>query len=140
MSAFPAMHRYWHRIVHPGGQVDPRIDPRLRQAASIAQQRANGHSQGLCWRYVKQALVAAGAIKSYPKSSYAIDAGDELVRNYGFKRLSVNNPYSAPLGAVLVYGNMKRGHVEIRTSDGFASDYHSNNACFYRLIGVYAKS
>jgi hypothetical protein len=140
MSAFSGLHRGWHRIVHPGGRIDPRIDATLRQAASIAQERANPHSRGLCWRYVKQALVAAGAVKSYPKTSYAIDAGDELVREYGFTRLSVHNPYAAPLGAVLVYGDLKRGHVEIRTKDGFASDYHSNNACFYRLIGVYAKS
>jgi hypothetical protein len=140
VSASPFMHRGWHRIVHPGGRVDSRIDPKLRQAASIAQQRANAHSQGLCWRYVKQALVASGVVRSYPKTSYAIDAGDELVRNYGFTRLSVHNPYAAPLGAVLVYGDLKRGHVEIRTKDGFASDYCSNNACFYRLIGVYTKS
>jgi hypothetical protein len=130
----------WHRIVHPGGEVDPRIDPKLREAAAIARERAFPHSHGLCWRYVKQALVAAGVVKSYPKSSYAIDAGTELVREYGFTRLSVHNPYAAPLGAVLVYGDLKRGHVEIRTKDGFASDYHSNNACFYRLVGVYAKS
>ena len=135
---FSMAHRY--RVFHPGGQVDPRVSPKLREAAAIAQQNANPHSQGLCWRYVKQALVAAGAVKSYPKTSYAIDAGNELVRDYGFTRLSVLNPYAAPLGAVLVYADLKRGHVEIRTKDGFASDYHSNNACFYRLLGVYAKS
>ena len=134
------MHSGWHRIVHPGGRVDPRIDPKLRSAASIAEARAQSHSQGLCWRYVKEALLAAGAVSSYPKTSYAIEAGEELVRQYGFTRLSVHNPYAAPLGAVLVYGDLKRGHVELRTKDGFASDYHSNNACFYRLVGVYAKS
>ena len=138
--SFSVLGRGWHHVIHPGGQVDPRISPKLREAASIAQARANPHSHGLCWRYVKQALVAAGVVKSYPKTSYAIDAGNELVREYGFTRLSVHNPYSAPLGAVLVYGDFKRGHVEIRTKDGFASDYHSNNACFYRLVGVYAKS
>jgi hypothetical protein len=140
ISSFPSMHHYWNRSVHPGAKVDPKIDPKLRAAASIAQERANGHSQGLCWRYVKQALLAAGVVKSYPKTSYAIDAGNELVRDYGFTRLSVRNPYAAPLGAVLVYRDLKRGHVEIRTKDGFASDYRSNNACFYRLVGVYAKS
>jgi hypothetical protein len=142
MSSFPSAHHRWgwNRIVHPGAKVDPAIDPKLREAASIAQQRANAHSQGLCWRYVKQALLAAGAVTSYPKTSYAIDAGEELVRSFGFTRLSVHNPYAAPLGAVLVYSDLKRGHVEIRTRDGFASDYHSNNACFYHLVGVYTKS
>jgi hypothetical protein len=62
-----------------------------------------------------------------------------LVRKYGFTRLSVRNPYAAPLGAVLVYANGRMGHVEIRTRNGFASDYHSNNACFYHLIAAYAK-
>lgn len=139
-TPIPFMHRGWTRVVHPGGRMDPRIDPKLQTAAAIAQARAFPHSHGMCWRYVKEALVAAGAVKSYPKTSYAIDAGNELVRDYGFSRLSVHNPYAAPLGAVLVYGDLRRGHVEIRTKDGFASDYHSNNACFYRLVGVYAKS
>lgn len=130
----------WSCVTHPGGHIDPRINRTLREAASIAQERASRHSHGLCWRYVKQALVAAGAVKSYPKTNYAIEAGNELVRDYGFTRLSVHNPYAAPLGAVLVYGDLKAGHVEIRTKNGFASDYRSNNACFYHLIGVYAKS
>ncbi len=61
------------------------------------------------------------------------------MRDYGFKKLPVHDPYKAPLGAVLVYGNKGRGHVEIRTKDGFVSDYHSKNACYYRLLAVYAK-
>jgi len=44
-----------------------------------------------------------------------------------------------PIGAVLVYGNKTRGHVEIRTKDGFVSDYHSKYRCFYPLIAVYGK-
>jgi hypothetical protein len=128
-----------HPLVHPSAQVDPRIDPRLRQAATFAQERANARSHGRCWHYVKHALVAAGVIKSYPKTAYAAEAGDELVRDYGFKRLSIRNPYAAPLGSVLVYGNRSRGHVEIRTRDGFVSDYQSKNACFYRLLAVYGK-
>jgi hypothetical protein len=127
------------RIVRPPAQVDPKIDPKLRRAATIAEERANAHSKLCCWRYVKEALLAAGAVKSYPKTAYASEAGAELVRFYGFKRLPIENPYSAPIGAVLVYGNKNRGHVEIRTRDGFASDYHSKNRCFYPLAAVYAK-
>ena len=119
--------------------VDPRIDPKLMRAATIAEERANARSKALCWHYVKDALVAAGVIRSYPKSAYASEAGDELVHAFGFTRLSMRDPYAAPLGAVLVYGNKSRGHVEIRTPHGFASDYHSKNACFYPLIAVYAK-
>ncbi len=130
---------YWSHSTHASARVDLRIDPKLRNAATIAEERANAHSKSLCWRYVKQALLAAGAVKSYPKTNYAAEAGDELARSYGFTRLSVRDPYSAPLGAVLVYGNRSKGHVEIRTKNGFASDYHSHNACYYHLLAVYGK-
>jgi hypothetical protein len=130
--------RYWQvPIVHPFAKIDPRIDPKLRRAATIAEERSNAHSRAQCWHYVKEALVASGVISSYPKSAYAYEAGDELTRVYGFKKLSVRDPYAAPLGAVLVYGG--RGHVEIRTKDGFVSDYHSKNRCFYPLLAVYGK-
>jgi hypothetical protein len=132
--------RYWRvPIVHPFAKVDPRIDPKLRRAATIAEERANAQSKARCWHYVKHALVAAGVINSYPKTAYAAEAGLELVRDYGFRKLSVRDPYNAPLGAVLVYGDRTRGHVEIRTKDGFASDYHSKNRCFYPLLAVYGK-
>ncbi|MEY2440072.1 MAG: hypothetical protein QOI34_1457 [Verrucomicrobiota bacterium] len=129
---------YWRTaIVHPFAKIDPRIDPKLRQAATIAEERSNAHSKSRCWQYVKQALVAAGVVSSYPKTAYAAQAGQELVHSYGFQKLSVRDPYAAPQGAILVYGG--RGHVEIRTKDGFASDYHSKNACFYPLIAIYGK-
>jgi hypothetical protein len=139
-SSVRVIRRYWRvPIVHPFAKVDPRIDPGLRRAATIAEERANAHSHARCWHYVKEALIAAGVIKSYPKTAYAAEAGQELVRDYGFTRLSIRDPYQAPLGAVLVYGNRDRGHVEIRTHDGFVSDYHSKHACFYRLLAVYGK-
>jgi hypothetical protein len=132
--------RYWKTpIVHPFAHVDPRIDPKLMRAATIAEERANARSHFRCWHYVKEALVAAGVIKSYPKTAYAADAGQELVRAYGFRKLPVGDPYAAPVGAVLVYGNRYRGHVEIRTRNGFVSDYHSKNRCFYPLVAVYGK-
>ena len=139
-ASFGMMRHYWRvPIVHPSAHVDPRIDPKLQRAATIGQERASARSKMRCWRYVKEALLAAGAVRSYPKTTYAAEAGDELVRDYGFKRLSVRDPYSAPLGAVIVYGNKSRGHVEIRTRDGFVSDYHSKNRCFYRVLAVYGK-
>lgn len=139
-SSARIIHHYWRvPIVHPFAHVDPRINPNLMRAATIAEERANARSKGLCWHYVKTALVAAGAINSYPKTAYAAEAGAELVHSYGFSRLSMRDPYSAPVGSVLVYGNKNRGHVEIRTRDGFVSDYHSKNRCFYPLVAVYAK-
>ncbi len=134
------LHHYWRvPIVHPFAHVDPRINPKLMRAATIAQERANASSKGRCWHYVKTALMEAGAVNSYPNTIFAAEAGSELVHSYGFTRLSVSDPYSAPVGSVLVYGNMSRGHVEIRTKDGFVSDYHSKNRCFYPLVAVYAK-
>jgi hypothetical protein len=129
------------KIVHPLAKAEPGIDPKLTRAASIAQERAHAHSREQCWRYVKEALLASGAVSSYPKTVYAKEAGQELVRNYGFKKLSVRDPYKAPVGSVLVYGASKApGHVEIRTKDGFASDFRSKIPSPRPLIGVYTKS
>jgi hypothetical protein len=139
-SSARIVRHYWRvPIVHPYAHVDSRIGPKSMRAASIAEERANARSKGLCWHYVKTALVAAGVLNSYPKTAYAAEAGAELMQSYGFTRLSVRDPYSAPVGSVLVYGNRNRGHVEIRTRDGFVSDYHSKNRCFYPLVAVYAK-
>src|SRR6059058_3328261 len=112
---------YPKKIVQPFAKVDPKIDPKLRQAGTIAQERAHAHSLSKCWHYVKEALVAAGVVRSRPATLLAKQAGQELVNNYGFKKLPVSNPYEAPLGAVLVYGATRAaaGHVEIRTQDGF---------------------
>ncbi|MGH8102577.1 MAG: hypothetical protein ACREIW_14880 [Chthoniobacterales bacterium] len=141
VTSVPIVRRYWlSRIVHPFAHVDSRLDPRLMRAATIAEERANARSRLRCWHYVKEALLAAGAVNSYPKTAYAIEAGQELTRNYGFRRLPVHDPYAAPVGAVLIYGTREGGgHVEIRTRDGFVSDYHSKDRCAYPLVAVYAK-
>lgn len=135
------MRRSWRMVpvVHPDATVDSRLDPRLRKAATIAQERAHARSKARCWRAVKEALVASGVIGSYPKTNYATQAGEELVRNYGFKRLPVRNEFAAPIGSVLVYGQGAAGHVAIRTKSGFVSDYWTRNRCKYRLVGVYGK-
>lgn len=130
-----------NRIVHPLAKIDPRLDPNLSRAATIADERAHAHSKSRCWHYVKEALLASGAVTSYPKTSLAKEAGEELVRDYGFKKLPIRDPYAAPIGSVLVYfkGRNKPGHVEIRTKTGFVSDFRSKDACRYALVGVYAK-
>jgi len=141
MSSAKIIRHYYVPNVHPSAKVDPRIDPRLRRAASIAQERANARTKARCWRYVKQALVAAGVVDSYPQTEYARDAGEELVRSYGFKRLPMRDPYAAPLGAVIVYRNARggAGHVELRTQNGFVSDYASRKKCYYPLLAIYGK-
>jgi hypothetical protein len=140
VTSVKIIRRYWKKpIVHPFAKVDPRLDPKLTRAASFAQERAHADSQKQCWHYVKHALVAAGVIGSYPKTAFAAEAGNELMRSYGFKRLPIRDPYKAPLGAVLVYGDRNHGHVEIRTKDGFVSDYHSKYHCSYPLLAIYGK-
>ena len=133
-------HYYPNQIVHPLGTTDRHLDPKLSRAATIAQERAHAHSRSMCWHAVKEALLASGVIDSRPKSEYARDAAQDLVSNYGFKKLSVRDPFAAPIGSVLVYGTSRSvGHVEIRTKDGFVSDFRSPTPSHRPLIGVYAK-
>ena len=118
----------------------PNLDPKLARAATIAEERAHAHSRRCCWRYVKEALLAAGVVDSYPQTALARQAGDELVNRYGFTRLATRDPYQAPIGSVLVYGSKRgSGHVEIRTSHGFVSDFRTPTPSRRPLIGVYAK-
>jgi hypothetical protein len=129
------------KIVYPLAKVDRRLDPKLMRAATIAQERAHAHSRSRCWHYVKEALMAAGAVNSRPKTVLAKQAAAELVNNYGFRQLAVRDPYAAPVGAVLVYGARRAaGHIEIRTRDGFVSDFRSKTPSRRPLLGVYAKS
>ena len=116
-----------------------RYDKTMLNAARIAANRAHAHSQSTCWRYVKQALLAAKTIDSYPKTAYAKQAGAELTASYGFKKLRISDPYKAPLGSVVVYGGRGAGHVEIRTAQGFVSDFQTPRASRRPLLGVYVK-
>ena len=129
------------KIVHPFAKNDSSVGPKLMRAATIAEERAHAHSREQCWHYVKEALLASGAVNSYPKTVNAKDAAKELVNNYGFKKLPVHDPYKAPVGSVLVYNNKKgAGHVEIRTKSGFASDFRSKIPSPRPLIGIFTKS
>lgn len=128
------------KLVFPAAKIDPRLDPKLMRAATIAQERAHAHSKSRCWHYVKDALLASGAVESRPKTALAKQAADELVRDYGFKKLPIRDPFAAPVGSVLVYNARgAAGHVEIRTKDGFVSDFRSKTPSKRSLIGVFAK-
>ena len=116
-----------------------RYDARMIRAAEIAQKRAHPQMTWHCWKYVKDALLAADVVKSRPTSAWAKQAGDELCRNYGFTKLKISNPYKAPVGAVVVYGGPDAGHVEIRTPDGFVSDFVSRTSYPRPLVGIYVK-
>lgn len=126
----------------PFKKLDPRLDPALTRAATIAQERAHASSKSKCWRYVKEALLASGAVASYPKTALAKQAGDELVREHGFEKLPITDPHAAPVGSVIVYykGAKLPGHVEIRSKDGFVSDFKTKNPSPHPVIGIYAKA
>ena len=133
--------KYYPKKITQPFAGDSKLDPKMRRAATIAEERAHAHSLSKCWHFVKEALVAAGVVKSRPQTPLAKQAGQELVNNYGFKKLPVSNPYEAPVGSVLVYGaKHAAGHVEIRTETGFVSDFRSKTPSHRPLIGVFAKS
>lgn len=116
-----------------------RYDARMLRAAEIASRRAHTKTTWYCWRYVKDALLAAGVIDTRPSSAWAKQAGDELCAKHGFTKLSVRDPMKAPVGAVIVYGGKDAGHVEIRTATGFVSDFTSRTPYPRPLVGVYVK-
>src|SRR5437016_3162858 len=50
----PVVTKYYpKKIDHPTAKVDPRIDPNLTRAATVAQERAHAKSNSRCWHYVK---------------------------------------------------------------------------------------
>src|ERR1041384_2449970 len=133
--------KYYPKKITQPFAGDSKLDPKMRRAATIAEERAHAHSLSKCWHFVKEALVAAGVVKSRPQTSLAKQAGQELVNNYGFKKLPVSDPYQAPVGSVLVYGAKRAaGHVEIRTENGFVSDFRSKTPSRRPLLGVFAKT
>ena len=116
-----------------------RYDARMIHAAEIAAARAKKHSTSRCWHYVKDALVAAHIISTRPVTAYAKQAGGELTQSYGFQRIRETDPWKAPLGSVIVYGGKGAGHVELRTQQGFVSDFVSAKPSPRPLIGIYVK-
>lgn len=121
------------------GATRIRYDERMIQAARIARKRAHRETTWYCWRYVKDALLASGVISSRPQTAWAKQAGTELTRRFGFRRLTTRDPRRAPVGAVIVYGGSDAGHVEIRTADGYASDFVSHTPYPRPVLGIYVK-
>lgn len=114
-------------------------DQRMIRAAEMAVKRAHAQTTWHCWRYVKNALLEAGVVASRPASAWAKEAGEELCARYGFTKLKVKNPYDAPVGAVIVYGGPDAGHVELRSSKGFVSDFVSPTPYPRPLVGIFIK-
>lgn len=116
-----------------------RYDNRMLDAADIATYSAHKHSRRRCWRAVKNALIEANLVEYRPTTKYAKQAGEELEQKFAFKKLDLTDPFDAPIGSILVYGGNGAGHVEIRTADGFVSDFFSDHPSSRPLIGVYVR-
>lgn len=116
-----------------------RYDKRMISAAEIAASRAALSSQYSCWKHVKEALLEARVIESYPKTRFAKEAAEELQYDFGFRKLPVSDPYLAPYGSVLVYGGSGPGHIEFRTEKGFVSDFISPKPSHLPLLGIFVK-
>lgn len=127
------------RGVFGPGAGELRYDARMLRAAMIAVERAHRETTWRCWAYVKDALLAAGVTSSRPTSTWARQAGGELTAYFGFKKLPEMNPWKAPVGAVIVYDGEDGGHVEIRTPEGFASDFTSPSPYPRKVLGIYVK-
>ncbi len=92
-----------------------------------------------CVKYVKLALKRMKFFLNekgesiYPNSTNSIMLAKDL-KSHNFINLletpyksKIKSPYDAPSGAVLIYVGGP-GHAEIRTPDGFVSDYFNENA------------
>ena len=115
------------------------MDERMLDAVQLAERSARSRSIHRCWRFVKRALQKAGVVECYPQTALAKQAAVELPGRYGFKEIDVDDPFAAPVGAVLVYGGRGAGHVELRTETGFVSDHASLKPSPRPLIGVFVK-
>lgn len=112
-----------------------------------------------CYNGVKELLEKAGATSSRLVGEHAMYAGSSL-KSQGFLNLmdtdfkdQIKSPYDAPVGSVIVYkttDGSRSGHIEVRTENGFVSDYFSERARTgssgvglsskgRKVIGVYIK-
>lgn len=114
-------------------------DEKMLDAVELAIAKAGKRSHRHCWRAVKNALFGANVVPFRPTTKYAWQAGEELEQKFSFIKLEVTDPFEAPIGAVLVYGGPGSGHVEIRTANGFVSDFTATKPSRRPLIGVYVK-
>ncbi len=120
----------------PGGPVSGKL---AVAAAAYAGAHSGGASHGKCYSAIKRALIGGGVTKKYLAGVAASGAGPEL-ETLGYVNVlataGYKSPYDAPVGAIIVYAatpdatdkNRQFGHIEFRTSDGFASDYHNKRA------------
>lgn len=114
-------------------------------------------SLGRCAMYVAISLQKAGCTPEFRAPDAKAKYIGRSLKSYGFTNLMKNGQlpsgiddlFDVPAGAVLVYEGGDAGHVEIRTKNGFVSDYYSSNprtgsagstsARGRKLTGIYVK-
>lgn len=142
---------------HPRNQTSAAIIRKMQQGQYTPEKRTGddpgrGYSQtrGLCTKYVKIALWRSGFIACdgdfAPTVSLARELGPALERA-GFKNVTSEIPdarWSAP-GDIIIYQRLgdpdAAGHVDIRSYDGYISDFYDNYlpVTGFKVIGVYRK-
>ncbi|MDG0817941.1 hypothetical protein [Bdellovibrio svalbardensis] len=121
------------------------------EKAIRAAKKSASRSKRLCYRYVKNALLAGDLIDSYPPGGKAKQGVSDL-KAQGMVNLldnpkyasRIRTPADAPKGAVLVYStgeSKEAGHIEIKTGDGknatYVSDYQSAKNIQQTTKGIY---
>ena len=109
--------------------------------AQLAKQGTNpGWSTGTCYKSVKNHLCAAGYVESSYKMTWwsAKDAGSDLFKIWFEDKIEEIRKWQKPqTWDVFVYSWGQHGHIEIKTEDGYASDFFANHASGRTLIGVW---
>ncbi len=132
-------------LVYSEGDAMARYSAHPQTKAMISYGIRNAtRSKGLCLRGVKKSMTYGGKYFSeYPGVAWAVKFSPEL-RRIKFTDIYAQSSYrqqiktsmtKVPVGCVVIYQaidinadkNAKYGHIEIRTKDGFVSDYFSNN-------------
>ncbi|WP_413293044.1 hypothetical protein ACLSU7_16760 [Bdellovibrio sp. HCB185ZH] len=101
---------------------------------------AERDSEGQCYQYVKDAMLAGGLVKTRPNGVPAQGAVETL-KKHGFVNLLegkykgiIKSADDAPKGAIIVYANKRRTHygdIQIKTDwgtdGGYVSDFFTPN-------------
>lgn len=108
------------RVTNMGSKSAPSI------AAQLASRAAHGRSQGLCARYVRKALQAAGYSFTPQPSAYMYAHG--TLARAGFTKIS-NNNYRPQVGDIVVFNRSSKnphGHIQIYNGSNWISDFRQS--------------
>jgi len=122
------------------GPTDKHLDPKLTRAATIAQERAMRTPAQCAGIMSKKLARLPGSSIHDQKASMPGMRRRIWSCNYGFKKLSMRDPFARRIGSVLVYGPAA---ASVTSRSGrrtvFVSDFRSPTPRNRPLIGVYAK-